>query len=294
MTVENIDSEAQPTFGVANSLTFTTKTHCLRNMFRCTAENYQTGMQLSTVERLNLVCSPRHDSRKQSTNMITGKLKTTASLTADVIANPLPNFTWYHYQGMTPVPVVVGKDKVVLTNGLQSVLKVHIKRDEDYGIYRVVVQNSVGTTSLFFSLTNDVLTPETPSWNILPVAAGEGVVIVMLIVAIVVIVYRRSLFKVGLKKGGVDSSGETITGQRQDDSCQRGREVDGTLPAETNTYSSVETEADKQTYTELREFETVGDSPTQGDSSYESLHERTPQVYEDIKRPTLVNGKETN
>ncbi|XP_048240959.1 hemicentin-1-like [Haliotis rufescens] len=190
MTMENIGSEAQPAFGVTNNLTFTTKAHCLHDKFRCTAENSQTKTQISAKEQLNVACSPRHDSSKQKDSIVNGKPQTTASLIADVIANPLPNFTWYHYQGMTPVPVVVGTDNVVLTKGLQSVLKVHIKRDEDYGIYRVVVQNRVGITSLFFSLTKDVSTPE-----ILPVAAGEGAVIVMLIVAIVIILIRRSLFK---------------------------------------------------------------------------------------------------
>ncbi|XP_048240957.1 carcinoembryonic antigen-related cell adhesion molecule 5-like [Haliotis rufescens] len=237
MTVEDIGSEAQPTFGVANTLTFTIdKTQCLQIMYRCTVKNIQMKTLISTVKQPNIACSPRPDSSKQTDTIVTGKIKTTASLTADVIANPLPNFTWYHYQGMTPVPVVIGTDNGVLTNGLQSVLKVHIKRNEDYGIYRVVVQNRQGIISLFFGITKDVSTPEAQSCNTLPVAVGEGTIIVILILVTVFIAYRRRLFKV-LPEGYAVDDGKIMTSLQRHGSIH-GRAVDDPLSTETGTYSS--------------------------------------------------------
>ncbi|XP_046583692.1 hemicentin-2-like [Haliotis rubra] len=216
MTVENIGSEAKPASGTTNNLTFTTKTQCQHNRFRCTAENNRINTQASTVRQLNVACLPRHDTSKQTDSMVTGQLQTTVSLVANVIASPVPNFTWFHYQGMTPGPVVVGTGRnVVLTEGLQSVLRVYIQREEDYGIYHVVVRNRVGSTSLFFSLTKDV-SPLEASCNTLPVAAGMGAVNVILIGSIVVILYRRRLCQgTDLPERNIND-GETTMGIQRD------------------------------------------------------------------------------
>ncbi|XP_046544391.1 hemicentin-2-like [Haliotis rubra] len=275
----------------------TVKVWCSHNgTVTCKAENNRTKNVSSSTAQLNVKCPPREDLSMPRTSVVPGKPMTFVSLTAYVIANPLPQFTWYKHSTVR-ILVPNGTDSLIVSSGLSSTLRVHIKSEEDFTTYSVVVENNIGNTDVVFSLTKDVVSvsPLEAPCNIVPVAAGMGAVIVVLIVVVVVNLYRRRLCQgTGLPERNIDDGdGKTTMGLQRsavrEEISEHRRAEDGPLTAETDTYSNAysgvyEMETDKQTYTELKELETTNGSSTQGNATYEGLQARAPQVYEDMRK----------
>ncbi|XP_071094631.1 neural cell adhesion molecule 1-like [Haliotis cracherodii] len=156
MTVRNVDNNTVLVQRNTNTLSHTIqRAQCLHNgSYVCSADNRETGTVHHSTMPLNVLCSPRHDFRKQLNGVVAQNKNTTAFLTADIIANPLPNFTWYRYGGGFVSPIRNTTGITVTSTALQSVLQIYITSDANYGDYAVSVQNSVGQTMMVFTLTS--------------------------------------------------------------------------------------------------------------------------------------------
>ncbi|XP_046544397.1 uncharacterized protein LOC124254605 [Haliotis rubra] len=162
---------------------------------------------------------------------------TFVSLTAYVIANPLPQFTWYKH---STEPVANGTDSLIDSSGLSSTLRVHIKSEEDFTNYSVVVENNIGNTSLFFRLTKEVggESSNDQPFSIIPVAVGVGAAAVVIwFIAISVCLHRRGVLKCSGTSNKKDCPGPQGDGPRAadnvyiegNDGAKCGRDEDGLM-----------------------------------------------------------------
>ncbi|XP_046329113.2 hemicentin-2-like [Haliotis rufescens] len=135
-----------------NSLSHTIqRARCLdTGTYTCSATN-TAGYHIAT-KKLNVLCPPRHDYRKQLDSVVISNRQRAASLVADIIANPRPSFTWHRYDGQVMSSVSGGAGAVTST-GLQSALQINITSDVDYGDYTVDVENSEGRARLTYTLS---------------------------------------------------------------------------------------------------------------------------------------------
>ncbi len=74
-------------------------------------------------------------------------------MVADVIANPLSNFTWWRYDNNIRTPVSSLIRHQIDSTDLQTILQINVSHSRDYGKYAVELENSVGSEMLVFELT---------------------------------------------------------------------------------------------------------------------------------------------
>ncbi len=73
-------------------------------------------------------------------------------MVADVIANPLPTFTWWRYDNNIRTPVSDLIRHQVHSTDLQTILQINVTHSRDYGKYAVELENSIGSDLLVFEL----------------------------------------------------------------------------------------------------------------------------------------------
>ncbi|XP_050405286.2 uncharacterized protein LOC126821034 [Patella vulgata] len=159
-------------------------------------------------------------------DVIVVPLGETVILPMNVLAYPLPVFTWYYHQhdgSNQPVTTVTGARSKQKDDGLSSTLTIHKIRYEDGGIYTVNITNSQGVTSKTYTLSvisNEDAVKEAVDDKLrigIAIGFGNGLVVSgMLFVIIWCIKKRRDAIKSNDRNGVND----TVSPQSRDNTIR--------------------------------------------------------------------------
>ncbi|KAL4221147.1 hypothetical protein ACF0H5_019406 [Mactra antiquata] len=127
--------------------------------YSCVAQNELNLYMNVTSADIIVYCSPR--SSGTSDREILSGIGKKAKIACEVIAYPLPSFTWWHHDN-DQWKIIQNTDHVSITSsGLQTILTLDKVGADDFTSYKVIVENSVGKMEQVYSLNDG--SPDTPT-----------------------------------------------------------------------------------------------------------------------------------
>ncbi|XP_048254417.1 hemicentin-2-like isoform X2 [Haliotis rufescens] len=123
---------------------------------QCLATNANFSSPKTTEKTLRVLCKPRQQS--SSLKNVTKKVNESALFSANIIADPLPQFTWSHKDLDTGLVTKIQNSSghfEIINNDLTSSLNVTVLNADDYAEYILEVKNGEGETTLNYRLRSE-------------------------------------------------------------------------------------------------------------------------------------------